>query len=181
MTVDFRNPIGYNDDNNWYARKERKMKMKNWEKYEKEVLEIVNGGSNVAVYNGKPEECNACNSCDECRFGHGTFECQRKLVEWLYEEYAETVELSRFEYEVLKFLKAKGYKYLARDKDHIMCMYPQKPRKDERKSEWYVAGVAIGVCDAGVLNNIFEWVAWSNPEPTSIEFVLNNCTIKEEK
>lgn len=68
--------------------------MLNREKYAKEIIEIACNGGNIAVVNGKLENCRKT-QCNECNFNGGTIrDCERKTREWANSEYVEPVELS---------------------------------------------------------------------------------------
>ena len=51
-------------------------------------------------------------------------------VRWLLSEYKEHIKVTRLEYELLKFISKKGYKYLARDSLGSLCVYTLKPHRD---------------------------------------------------
>ena len=61
--------------------------MTNREKYEKEILDIVCEGSDVAVKNGVPCKCNKI-TCRECDFDN-TAVCLNNRVKWFKSEYVE--------------------------------------------------------------------------------------------
>ena len=72
--------------------------MKNFEKYEKEIKEIVNQNKLIAVVNNKPCVCEC--KCTGCKFDKSKGDmrgCIVKAFEWLYEEYKEPIKLSRLE------------------------------------------------------------------------------------
>lgn len=63
--------------------------MLNKEKYAKEIIEIACNGGNIAVVNGKLENCRKT-QCNECNFNGGTIrDCERKTREWANSEYVE--------------------------------------------------------------------------------------------
>lgn len=63
--------------------------MLNREKYAKEIIEIACNGGNIAVVNGKLENCRKT-QCNECNFNGGTIrDCERKTREWANSEYVE--------------------------------------------------------------------------------------------
>ena len=84
--------------------------MKNFEKWEKEVKQIVIQNKPIAVVNNKPYVCDP--QCSQCRFNKNNGDmrgCIVKGFEWLYEEYKESIKLSRLEYELLKYYIEHGY------------------------------------------------------------------------
>lgn len=105
--------------------------------------------------------------------------CGMRLVgasstfKWLCEEYKEPVKLTRLEYEILKWLIDKDYKYIARDSGGGLYVYYEQPPKKDR-----IWGSAIGdqfsICD---FRDLFHFVKWEDSTPTSIKDVLNNCEV----
>ncbi len=66
--------------------------MLNREKYAEEIIEIACNGGNIAVVNGKLENCRKT-QCNECNFNGGTIrDCERKTREWANSEYVEPIE-----------------------------------------------------------------------------------------
>lgn len=66
--------------------------MLNKEKYAKEIIEIACNGGNIAIVNGKLENCRKT-QCNECNFNGGTIrDCERKTREWANSEYVEPIE-----------------------------------------------------------------------------------------
>lgn len=68
--------------------------MTNYEKYQKEIIEIVKSGRTIAIKDGMPVECSSL-SCPNCDFYKETH-CRKKAGEWLESEYVEqTVDWSK--------------------------------------------------------------------------------------
>ena len=66
--------------------------MLNKEKYAKEIIEIACNGGNIAVVNGKLENCRET-QCNECNFNGGTIrDCEIKTRKWANSEYVEPIE-----------------------------------------------------------------------------------------
>lgn len=66
--------------------------MLNKEKYAKEIIEIACNGGNIAVVNGKLENCRKT-QCNECNFNGGTIrDCDIKTRKWANSEYVEPIE-----------------------------------------------------------------------------------------
>lgn len=62
------------------------------EKYAKEIIEIACNGGNIAVVNGKLENCRKT-QCNECNFNGGTIrDCEIKTRKWANSEYVEPIE-----------------------------------------------------------------------------------------
>lgn len=58
--------------------------MKNWEKYEKEITKI--GIGNLAISKGAPANCKYIPDCSLCDFSSIKGCCDKKIIEWLYQE-----------------------------------------------------------------------------------------------
>lgn len=66
--------------------------MLNKEKYAKEIIEIACSGGNIAVVNGKLENCRKT-QCNGCNFNGGTIrDCEIKTRKWANSEYVEPIE-----------------------------------------------------------------------------------------
>lgn len=66
--------------------------MLNREKHAKEIIEIACNGGNIAVVNGKLENCRKT-QCNECNFNGGTIrDCEIKTRKWANSEYVEPIE-----------------------------------------------------------------------------------------
>ena len=86
------------------------------------------------------------------------------------------MKLTRLEYEILKWLIDKDYKYIARDSGGgLYVYYEQPPKKDRIWGSAY--GYHFSICD---LRDLFQFVQWSDEEPTSIPKVLENCEVVED-
>lgn len=71
--------------------------MKNYEKYQKQIINILKEGNCIAVKDGKPVDCSSI-LCEECDFFREEQECncKAKLGKWLEAEYvAPTVDWSK--------------------------------------------------------------------------------------
>ena len=99
--------------------------MKNFEKYEKEIIELTNGKVCFGVLktSGKPCKCNDMDCCN-CLLGKLVgrlkLNCNNARILWLYEEYKEPIKLTRLEYELLKYF-SKSFRYA--DKDEVVVFY----------------------------------------------------------
>ena len=82
----------------------RRRRMLNREKYAKEIIEIACNGGNIAVVNGKLENCRKT-QCNECNFNGGTIrDCEIKTRKWANSEYVE-----QYVSTTLSDLKFTGY------------------------------------------------------------------------
>lgn len=100
-------------------------------------------------------------------------ECLRLSLLELLEEYKETVKLSKFEYEYLKFAKENGYNFIARDKNNNLYLYSNKPWKAE--NDWDYEDRTTPV-----FAELFKFVKWENESPMLIEELLKCEVIENE-
>lgn len=136
--------------------------MKNFEKWEKEVKQIVIQNKPIAVVNNKPCVCDP--QCSQCRFNKNNGDmrgCIVKGFEWLYEEYKEPIKLSQLEFELLKYF-SESFRYVG--KDEIVSFY----NNDDdflNLEEWG--------------ENLFAFL--SSGEELEIQDILNNCEVIENE
>lgn len=101
-------------------------------------------------------------------------ECLRLSLLNLLEEYKETVKLSKFEYEYLKFAKAVEYNFIARDEDGGLFLYSIEPWKGEIAWKYRDSGIRI-------FTKMFDFVRWQDEEPYSIDEILANCEVMQDE
>lgn len=105
--------------------------MLNAERFKEEINKHNNEfGLTDSIADCKTLECRNCrfsclnNSDDEIIL------CSTRKVKWLLSEYKEPpVKLTRLEYEILKWLIDKDYKYIARDSGGGLYVYYEQPPK----------------------------------------------------
>lgn len=84
-----------------------------------------------------------------------------------------TILLTRLEYELFKYFKDKGYKYIARDRDGSLYIYKEKPSKSEEV--WCTEyGHAKRI---RYLEELFDFVKWGNAEPMLIKGIVNSSEV----
>lgn len=148
--------------------------MLNAEKFRKEILENSNVVFDFSMSKDKHTIKKCLGVCDDCFFHEAGDHCSNIKVKWLLSEYKEPIKLSRLEHELLKFINNEGYKYIARDNcGGVLFRYPKKPTKNIY-GEWGKGGICS---DLRMFNDLFQFVKWEDSEPTSIEYVLNNCEV----
>ena len=153
--------------------------MKNFEKREKEIKEIVNSNKPIAVVNNKPCVCDP--QCSQCRFNKNNGDmrgCIVKGFEWLYEEYKESkeyIKLTRLDYELLKFLQKQGARYICRDENGTLNVTENKPERDN--GTWIATG-EFEYC-TGYFKGLLSFVKSEYIAPISIQNILNNCEVIE--
>lgn len=151
--------------------------MNNAERYKNEIAEVKGKfGMSDKVVKCCYDECGTCifsfdnNKTDG--LGHA---CTIRKVKWLIDEYKEPIKLSRLEYEILKWAKKEGYKYITRDGDGELCTFHSEPEK---------LNIAWDCCDVYIelplFKKLFQFIQWADEKPTSIQEMLNNCEVVED-
>lgn len=150
--------------------------MKNFEKWEKEVLDIVKKDESFGVKNGCPVDCGSMSggiSCDECDLSYkrnnNNFNCLVKRIEWLYSEYVEKPKLTKQERKFCELFEGKGY-YIARDKDGECYGYIDTPEKNKRH-EWCGNWFSInGVLEYADIK--FDFIKYEDEKSWAIDDLL---------
>lgn len=101
-------------------------------------------------------------------------ECLRLSLMSLLEEYKEPIKLTQFEYEYLKFAKAVGYNFIARDKNGGLFLYSIKPWKGEITWKYRNSNILI-------FTKMFNFVRWQDEEPYNIDEILSNCEVMQDE
>lgn len=146
--------------------------MKNFEKWEREILDIAKRGRRFAVEDGKPKDC-ASSDCGKCDLSyHKTQDkrsCIGKRIEWLYAEYVEKPKLTKQERKFCELFEGKGY-YIARDENGGCFGYTAKPDKNKERT-W--RGDWFGINGVLEYANIkFDFIKWEDEEPWAIDDLL---------
>lgn len=143
------------------------------EKIKEEILNFNNANDALRCYlarvTTKQSNIDGC-----CRPNLRCEECLKVSFIDLLEEYKETVKLSKFEYEYLKFAKENGYNFIARDKNNNLYLYSNKPLKAE--NDW-----GYGDRTTPVFAELFKFFKWEDEEPWNIDNILANCEVIENE
>lgn len=94
-------------------------------------------------------------------------ECNKKVLNWLNQEYEEPIKLTDDEKAILRNLHKK-YKWIARDGNGDIYIFPDKPVKYE--SVWDYCGIESK--SLIFFSHLFKFIKWSDEEPYSIEELL---------
>lgn len=141
--------------------------MKNYEKYQTEIDEIINRGERVAIVNGRPMAC-ASFSCNQCeRYRNSCRES--KLVEWLFSEYKAPYYIKINEVGFLSTFRQPELLYIARDENGELYLYLYKPTKSEFDTIWQ------GDSNGGVIaleNSLFPFITWHDKSPWCVSDLL---------
>lgn len=83
--------------------------------------------------------------------------------------------LTRLEYELLKYWKDKGYKYIARDRDLTLYIYKEEPFKN---NDVWSTEYGHAECHS-YFDNFFSFIEWTDKYPFNIEKLLNTSEAVE--
>ena len=130
--------------------------MLNAERFKEEINKCNNEfGLTDSIADCKTLECRNCrfsrlnNSDDEIIL------CSTRKVKWLLSEYKEPVKLTRFEYDILKYLSDNTkYMYIIRDGNGNIFLYDEEPQKSESAPWW----TGRGMCHASMFTKLFQFV-----------------------
>lgn len=155
--------------------------MLNAEKYKNEILEKSNVVFDFSISKDRHTIEKCLGVCDNCIFCNMGEHCSNVKVKWLLSEYKEPVKLTRFEYDILKYLSDNTrHMYIVRDSDGNIFLYDVEPKKS-KSGPWWVGRNVHGMV---MFNKLFQFVKFEDEEPRSIKEVLKNCiveNIKEEQ
>lgn len=151
--------------------------MTNAEKYKKEINAIENRCFAVNKYNNnKVAHCDAI-QCEDCLFRIFPYDlCDARRVKWLISEHEDVLRISRLEYEILKYLsRYTNYKYIAKDKDFMICVYATEPK---RKEEYWERIEPYEMLD--LFKEAFLFLDWED-EPMLIDNILERAKVIENE
>lgn len=141
------------------------IRMKNKEKYSKNIVELACDGKDIAVdkRTGKVDSC-LCIPCSNCLFDDNK-DCDKGRREWAESEYVEFPVISKIDKAFLEYTR-ELCKYIARDEDGKLYVYSSKPFKE--KNYWHLrSGCCSWLNFAFAVD--FPMIKWSDEEPWSIE------------
>ena len=148
--------------------------MINAEKYKDEIIEEYQNLLKRNVIDGDGNRMNK--AIKTIAYKH----CGKRLLgasstfKWICEEYKEPVNVSKLEYDILKYLYYNTrHMYITRDGNGNIFLYDVEPEKSKSAPWW----TGRGMCSMNMFNKLFQFVQWGDSEPTSINNVLNNCEV----
>ena len=144
--------------------------MKNFEKFETEIMRIVREGHNIAIQNRFPVRCEdiLCVKCD-C-FGTGE-RCIDKRREWMESEYKERPKLTKQERKFCELFEGKDVWFAtdSDDRNTMPIVYTSKPVKGIRSwSGGYIKSKSL----RQFIDAKFDFIKWEDKEPWNIEDLL---------
>ena len=139
--------------------------MKNKEKNSKKIVELACDGDGIAVdkYSGTVDSC-LCIPCSNCLFNDNK-DCDKGRREWAESEYVEFPVISKSDKAFLEYLREE-YKYIARDKNDILCAYETESFK--KGAYWYWGDGSYFRLNPH-FDIDFPMVKWSDEKPWLIE------------
>lgn len=153
--------------------------MLNAEKYRDKLLKFIEERDAGSFTFSKGEEGDfwQCGGrrCSECGMSKERSNCSLVRLKWLLSEYKEPVELSKLEYDILKYLSDNtGYLYIARDKSGFLGVYRSEP--DKLNTSWCCCN---STGHLNVFTELFQFIKWKDTEPRAIKETLENCVVIE--
>lgn len=151
--------------------------MLNAEKY-KDELKSLNDVDKLwySAFNKYNMTFGSCSDveCENCAF-NGEKGCNNARYNWLLSEYSEPIEVSEFEYNILKYLADETrHMYIARDKKGTLYLYDAEPIKSDSNKWW----IGRGATQFVMFNKLFQFIKWEVDKQASIKDILDNCIIK---
>lgn len=107
--------------------------------------------------------------CENCAFDSKK-DCNNGRYNWLLSEYKKPIEVSKLEYEFLKWSEKEGHKYIVRDKINHLFIFKDAPIK--RENCWVPES---SYCSIALFDNLFKFIKQEDEEPYSINDILKNC------
>lgn len=153
--------------------------MLNAERFKKEILENSNAVFDFSMSKDKHTIKKCLGVCDDCFFHEAGDHCSNIKVKWLLSEYKEPIKLSKVEYEILRYLYKRDYRYIAREKSERVIAFKGCPHKRDYDVWNTISGEKTGYLDLYDFSNLFQFTNWEDSEPTLIQGVLNNCEVVE--
>lgn len=102
---------------------------------------------------------------------------------WVYHldelEPLEPIKVTCLDYEMLKFLKKQGAKYICRDKNGLLNLYENEPHIMNDGRTWMASG-GYGYL-ANFASQLFQFVTWESQKYYVIEDVLENCEVVKDE
>ena len=149
------------------------------ETYEREITRMFDS---VRTKNkGRSDCCGVpCSRCPlegNCRItAWNVFKMIEFVEQWSKEH--QPKKLTRFEFEMLKWLDKAGYKFIVRSPWNNLTAHDSTPEKRINGFNGWVSENEYK--DLTEFNELFQFIKWADEEPTSIQEVLKNCEVKED-
>lgn len=146
--------------------------MRNVDNYKDKLIRMANDHSYVYV----GDEVEGCGGDEQfVKFLRNV--ASSGFIKWLYKDYK--FKLSKVEYELLRHLRKKGYSYIVRDGSNSVYVYEKRPC---RINLYWTPDDVNHNDDISLyrLSYLFQFLKWSDEEPTLIQEILDNCEVIED-
>lgn len=140
--------------------------MKNKEKYIDEIIEMFVANYDEAICQFRIDKIFK----DEICYKACCEECNKRVEEWLEEEYQEHIKLTEAEKVILENVDERG-KWISRDKNGDLFIYEGKPKKSE------IECVISMYISRFPFKQLFQFIKWEDEEPYNIDELLENCEV----
>lgn len=153
--------------------------MLNAEKYKNDLLKVINENEqDFIAFDDRDNSVKNCTTmvCKNCKFTRTKAKalCTQTKLKWLLSEYKEPIKLSRFEYDILKYLSDNTrHMYITRDGNGNIFLYDVEPEKSKSAPWW----TGRGMCHMVMFNKLFQFVQFEDEEPRSIKDILESCEV----
>lgn len=158
--------------------------MINAEKYRDKLLKFIEerDAGSFSFSEGEEGDFWQCGGrrCSECGMSKERSNCSLERLKWLLSEYKEPIKLSKLEYELLRHLYKKDYRYIVREKNERMFAYKGRPFKVFGHSWNMEHSEKLGFLNLYDFSYLFQFVNWEDEQPTSIKDVLDNCEVVDD-
>lgn len=154
--------------------------MLNAERYKNEILEKSNVVFDFSISKDRHTIEKCLGVCDNCIFFNMGEHCSNVKVKWLLSKYKEPIKLSKVEYEILRYLYKRDYRYIAREESERVIAFKGRPHKITCGTWNTISDEKIGFLNLYDFSNLFQFTDWKDLESTSIEDVLNNCEVVDD-
>ena len=102
--------------------------------------------------------------------------CLLESLQWLFSEYKEPITMTLFEKSILECAVNHGYEWIARDSTDYLNIYPKKPLK--YIGEWGITQWK-DCLEMSLFEDKFQFIQWTDEEPTYIPDLLKECEVVE--
>lgn len=142
--------------------------MKNYEVYEKEILELANKRKSFGVVNDKIVDCDGI-SCRECDLSGM---CNINAIKWLYAEHVEKPKINK---RTKMFFEAIKTGWVARDESGGLYLYGRSNKPVKRTVAWASTDIRFdnSIVPLGVFPFLtLDFIKWEDEEPWKVEDIL---------
>jgi len=144
--------------------------------YEREITRMFDSvrTKNKGCSDCRGVPCSRCPLEGQCRItAWNVFKMIEFVEQWSKEH--QPKKLTRFEFEMLKWLEKESYKFIIRSPNNNLIAHDSTPKK---VLNGWVSGSRYKYLSP--FDELLCFIKWEDEEPTSIQDVLKNCEVKED-